>query len=143
PPPKFFLPERLEIRRTRSSSIPPEHDRAAKLRPNMVSAMEMNMDEVTLPPGPPGLVQDFVHPMEVVHAKNLSLGQKRALLCFWASDACAVESRPRFRWLPGTPGPILFDHILKALLALDREELGQHPQILPKASPEKRGQPLS
>ncbi len=67
------------------------------------------------------LVPDFVHPCELLHNKSLSLAKKRALLCFWASDACAVESRPGFRWLPGTPGPILFDHVRQALQALDDE----------------------
>ena len=45
--------------------------------------------------------------------------EKRTLLCAWASDACAVESRPGFRWLPGTPGPILVDHVLAGLRKLD------------------------
>ncbi len=64
-------------------------------------------------------LMDYVHPNEVVQDDRLSLTEKRALLCAWASDACAVESRPGFRWLPGTPGPILVDHIFKALRTLD------------------------
>lgn len=67
------------------------------------------------------LIPDFVHPWEVLNQKNLSASQKRAILSLWASDACAVESRPGFRWMPGTPGPILFDHIIRALQALDVE----------------------
>ncbi|MBN9545314.1 MAG: hypothetical protein J0I19_07565 [Alphaproteobacteria bacterium] len=67
------------------------------------------------------LIHDFVHPWEVLNEKNLSADQKRAILSLWASDACAVESRPGFRWMPGTPGPILFDHVMQALLALDSE----------------------
>jgi len=62
---------------------------------------------------------DYVHPHEVVQDDRLSLTEKRTLLCAWASDLCAVESRPGFRWLPGTPGPILVDHIFAALRRLD------------------------
>ena len=62
---------------------------------------------------------DYVHPNEVVQDDRLSAMEKRTLLCAWASDACAVESRPGFRWLPGTPGPILVDHVLAGLRKLD------------------------
>ena len=62
---------------------------------------------------------DYVHPNEVVQDDRLSLKEKRTILCAWASDACAVESRPGFRWLSGTPGPILVDHVFTALRALD------------------------
>lgn len=62
---------------------------------------------------------DYVHPNEVAQDDQLTLAEKRTLLCAWASDACAVKSRPGFRWLPGTPGPILVDHIFAALWALD------------------------
>jgi len=64
-------------------------------------------------------LMDYVHPNEVVQDDRLSLMEKRALLCAWASDACAVDSRPGFRWLSGTPGPILVDHIFAALRRLD------------------------
>jgi len=64
-------------------------------------------------------LMDYVHPNEVVQDDRLSLLEKRNLLCAWASDACAVESRPGFRWLPGTPGPILVDHVFTALRTLD------------------------
>ena len=64
-------------------------------------------------------VLDYVHPREVVQDDRLGPADKRAILSTWASDACAVESRPGFRWLRGTPGPILVDHVLAALRALD------------------------
>lgn len=64
-------------------------------------------------------VMDYVHPSEVLQDDRLGPADKRAILCAWASDACAVESRPGFRWLKGTPGPILVDHVLTALRALD------------------------
>ena len=44
-------------------------------------------------------LMDYVHPNEVVQDDRLPLMEKRTLLCAWASDACAVESRPGFRWL--------------------------------------------
>ncbi len=66
-------------------------------------------------------MQDYVHPREVLDDNRIDLTEKRAVLCFWASDACAVESRPGFRWLPGTPGPILFDHVIAGLQSLDKE----------------------
>ena len=64
-------------------------------------------------------MMDYVHPMEVVQDDRLDPTEKRAILSAWASDACAVDSRPGFRWLSGTPGPILVDHVLKALRVLD------------------------
>lgn len=78
------------------------------------------MDE-SLPRQGSLLIPDFAHPCEVVLNRGLSPDKKRAILSLWASDACAVESHPGFRWLPGTPGPILFDHIIRALQALDDE----------------------
>ena len=65
------------------------------------------------------VMQDYAHPREVLSDDRLDTVEKRSVLCFWASDACAVESRPGFRWFPGTPGPILFDHVIAALNALD------------------------
>lgn len=62
---------------------------------------------------------DHVHHNEVLQDDRLSPVQKRKLLSAWISDACAVDSRPGFRWLPGTPGPILVDHVLKTLRGLD------------------------
>jgi hypothetical protein len=64
-------------------------------------------------------VMDYVHPREVVRDDRLNPTEKRTILSAWASDACAVESRPGFRWLRGTPGPILVDHVLAALRTLD------------------------
>ncbi len=64
-------------------------------------------------------VMDYVHPRDVVQDDRLGPAEKRAILSAWASDACAVESRPGFRWLHGTPGPILVDHVLAALRMLD------------------------
>jgi hypothetical protein len=66
-------------------------------------------------------LQDFAHPREVVLDQDLDAVEKRAILAAWASDASAVESRPEFRWLFGTPGPVLLSHVLAALRSLDLE----------------------
>jgi hypothetical protein len=66
--------------------------------------------------------QDFSHPWDVVLDRELNAEQKRTLLARWASDASAVDSRPGFRWLEGTPGPVPLSHIRSALLALDQTE---------------------
>jgi hypothetical protein len=65
-------------------------------------------------------MQDFAHPWDVVLDPSLRPEQKRAILASWASDAAAVVSRPAFRWLAGTPGPVPLAQVRSALLALDR-----------------------
>src|ERR1700753_1829029 len=81
------------------------------------------MGSVDILPAPQGtlgqLIQDYAHPREVLADDRLTDQQKRAILCFWASYACSLYSRPGFRWLQGTPGPILFDHVIAALRNLD------------------------
>jgi hypothetical protein len=52
---------------------------------------------------------------------DLSLREKRAILSSWASDACAVESAPGLRRVPGSGQVVSVDEILEALRALDRE----------------------
>ena len=65
----------------------------------------------------------FTHPCAVLEAGALTGSDKRALLAAWASDACAVEGRLAWRWLPGTPEPVSVDDILAALQALDGKGL--------------------
>jgi len=65
----------------------------------------------------------FAHPSAVLEATTLTGSEKRALLAGWASDACALEGQPAWRWLSGTPAPVLVDDILASLQALDREGL--------------------
>ena len=65
---------------------------------------------------------EYAHPQDVL-LSDLDTARKRQLLAAWASDANVVEGRPKFRWLPGTPGPILIDHVLKAMCDLDDDEL--------------------
>jgi hypothetical protein len=90
-----------------------------------------------IPPAPEGylgcLIEDYAHPREVLTDHRLSEQEKRSILCFWASDACAVESRPGFRWLQGTPGPILFDHVIAALRSLDGEAIATGIPYAPRA----------
>jgi hypothetical protein len=75
-------------------------------------------------------VRSFSFPHEVVDDPSLGLGEKRSILSEWASDACAVESFPTLRWLPGTTFPVTFSAIMDAREWLDR-----------KALPERERQP--
>jgi hypothetical protein len=70
---------------------------------------------------PPWEAAQYAHPRDVLLDTRLDKTRKRVLLASWASDACAVESRPAFRWLPGTPGPVALDRILAAIRSLDEE----------------------
>lgn len=61
----------------------------------------------------------YRHPDDVLADCALDLGEKRAILSSWASDACAVESMPALRQPPGARVPIPFDVIMDALCRLD------------------------
>jgi uncharacterized protein YbjT (DUF2867 family) len=61
----------------------------------------------------------FRHPREVLHADDIPIAEKRAILSSWASDACAVESAPALRQPPGADSPVPYDDIIDALQALD------------------------
>ena len=63
----------------------------------------------------------FTFPHEVVDDPSLGISQKRAILSEWASDACAVESFPVLRLLPGTRLPVTFSSIRDARSCLDRK----------------------
>jgi hypothetical protein len=65
----------------------------------------------------------FTFPHEVVDDPSLSLSEKRSILSQWASDACAVESFPTLRWLPGTTFPMTFAAVMDARDLLDRRTL--------------------
>jgi hypothetical protein len=58
-------------------------------------------------------------PSDVVHDPALSLFEKKAILAFWASDACALENHPAFRFPPSLAEPVSFDVIMSALQELD------------------------
>lgn len=64
----------------------------------------------------------FRHPREVLAHPQLTLGEKRAILASWASDACALENAPGLRCLTGCRAePVPVDAVLAALAQLDRE----------------------
>jgi len=61
----------------------------------------------------------FEHPRDVVSHPGLNLGEKRAILASWASDASAIASCPSLRAPEGLKAPVTIDEILEALCALD------------------------
>ena len=70
----------------------------------------------------PGSV--YNHPRDVVSDSALSIGEKRAILASWASDAASVASNPTLRELPGSYTAVTIDEVLEALSALDRGPKG-------------------
>ena len=66
----------------------------------------------------PGTV--FTHPRDVVTHPDLTVGEKRAILASWASDASAIASCPALRAPAGLKAPVHIDEILEALRALDQ-----------------------
>jgi hypothetical protein len=70
----------------------------------------------------PGSVYD--HPRDVVADATLSIGEKRAILASWASDATAVASDPALRELSGSSRMVTIDEIFEALSALDNAPKG-------------------
>ena len=69
----------------------------------------------------PGSVYD--HPRDVVADQTISIGEKRAILASWASDA-SVASKPALRELPGSYRLVTIDEVLEALAALDYRPKG-------------------
>lgn len=70
----------------------------------------------------PGLV--YEHPRDVVGDQTISIGEKRAILASWASDAAAVASNPTLRELPGSRRLVTIDEVLEALSTLDYRPKG-------------------
>jgi hypothetical protein len=66
----------------------------------------------------------YDHPGDVVRDAALSIGEKRAILASWASDAAAVASNPALRELPGSHRKVSIDEVLEALAALDHRPKG-------------------
>jgi hypothetical protein len=64
------------------------------------------------------------YPAEVVADELLTVGERRAILSSWASDACAVGSNPPLRRPPLAQTPVTFDEVMDALQQLDRIERG-------------------
>jgi len=80
----------------------------------------------------------YTHPRDVVRDCRLSIGEKRAILASWASDAAAVASNPALREIPGSRGIVTVDEVLEALAALDsgppRDPPGGRPSRLKSVS---------
>jgi hypothetical protein len=72
--------------------------------------------------GPIVLLQgmQIERPIDVVKATALTADDKRTILAAWASDFYAVDSKPVFRHIPGTPEPVSIDEVQAALRELDR-----------------------
>jgi hypothetical protein len=70
----------------------------------------------------PGSVCD--HPGDVVADNTLSIGEKRAILASWASDATAVACNPALREISGSNRMVTIDEIFEALSALDHAPKG-------------------
>ena len=69
----------------------------------------------------------FKHPRDVLADADLTRAEKRAILSSWASDACAVESAPALRQVPGGAAPVSFDDIVDALRSLDDDPTPPRP----------------
>lgn len=80
----------------------------------------------------------YAHPRDVVWDGRLSIGEKRAILASWASDAAAVASNPAQREIPGSRRIVTVDEVLEALAALDggppRDPPGGRPNRLKSVS---------
>jgi hypothetical protein len=70
----------------------------------------------------PGSV--YKHPGDVVQDPTITIGEKRAILASWASDAASVASNPVLREFPGSHCRVTIDEVLEALSALDRGPKG-------------------
>ncbi len=57
----------------------------------------------------------YDHPRDVVGDRTISIGEKRAILASWASEA-----EPPLRQLPGSHKSVSIDEVLEALSALDQ-----------------------
>ncbi|WP_206072764.1 hypothetical protein [Mesorhizobium temperatum] len=87
--------------------------------------MEREAATISIAPEYPDLsrlldpARHFDRPQDVLADATLDVGEKRAILSSWASDACTVESMPALRKPPGAKAPITFEEIMDALQALD------------------------
>ncbi|MCC8940624.1 hypothetical protein H8A99_30320 [Bradyrhizobium sp. Arg68] len=74
----------------------------------------------------------YARPDDVLADCSLTKEEKRELLASWASDACAVTSKPSFRTPLGLKLPIEVDEILRALSRLDDKGPRHPPGGTPK-----------
>ena len=94
--------------------------------------MELELDHILNP------AAVFHHPRDVLNDRDLTKQEKRAILSAWASDACAVESAPGLRRLPGARSPVTFDDVVDALKSLDDD-----PPPRPGGKPMRMRRPWS
>jgi len=75
----------------------------------------------------------FAHPLDVVRDPDLTLGEKRAILASWASDACAPEEAPGQR-VNKSGNVVRWDDIMDALRTLDEigKPLPHYKRVLAK-----------
>ena len=66
----------------------------------------------------------YDHPSDVVADQTISIGEKRAILASWASDAAAVASNPAVRGPRGSRHLVTIDDVLEAQSALDHHPKG-------------------
>jgi hypothetical protein len=76
----------------------------------------------------------FQHPRRVIQGATLTTAEKRAILSSWASDACAVESVPALRQMPGSGIVVRFDDVIDAL-----RELDEKPNYIGSGAPQQKG----
>lgn len=80
----------------------------------------------------------FRHPGDVVRDPTLTMAEKRAVLSSWASDACAIESMPALRQMPGSDYVVRFDDVIDALQALDESARDQDSRRIEASQPRRR-----
>jgi len=80
----------------------------------------------------------FRHPGDVLQDPTLTIAEKRAVLSSWASDACAIESMPALRQMPGSDYAVRFDDVIDALQALDENARDQDSRRIEGSQPRRR-----
>ena len=83
------------------------------IRPSHLPTNNPDLDRLLDP------ARAYKSPHDVLDDRHLTLQEQRAILSSWASDACAVESMPALRQIPGSPARVSFDEIMEALQRLD------------------------
>jgi hypothetical protein len=81
----------------------------------------------------------YDRPADVLADRSLKPTEQRAILSSWASDACAIDSRPILRHPPFATKPATFDEIMDALVALDRQDRQPPPTPKPPSRQCARG----
>jgi hypothetical protein len=76
--------------------------------------------------------QFYARPADAAADELLTIGERRAILSSWASDACAVDSQPALRRPPLADAPVTFDEIMDALAELDRRARVSKPREAPR-----------